>query len=114
MPAQTDAERLRDTFLERAIESYGLTGVKWTPRHQASEIANFLPSFYGLARAARNNENPSKFWDEQTLKLEVQNLGFSSVAALLGALNQLRESLKSELSEEDWRIFFNGTLDITS
>ena len=113
MSTQTDVERLRGIFLKQARESYDLTGVEWQPWQNMWEIANLMPSFYGLIRAVRDDVNPYRAWDEETLKLELQNLGFTSAQALLGTLNQMRESLKSELSEKDWETFFNSTLDIT-
>ncbi len=111
MASQVD--RLRERFLKSSREGYGVPEETQWPAVVASwEVANNMPSIYGLFRAAKDSGNPHREHDAQTLQMTVDECGFPSPQALLGALNQLRTSLKTELSQEDWEIFFGPTLDI--
>ncbi|MCJ7826110.1 hypothetical protein MUP56_00650 [Patescibacteria group bacterium] len=98
-------ERLRQYLLDNATSSRNKKD--WTPEGTAHAIANGMPWIYGFIKGSLTDE---------TTRVIIENYatdqGFSSLIELKTSLDELRDALKSQLSEKDWQIYFKDTEDI--
>lgn len=77
----------------------------WTSEQTTHAIANGMPWIYGFMR------DPDR--DARTIiENYARKQGFDSLAQLKSSLDEIREQLRTQLSEKEWQAYFKGTEDI--